>query len=55
MPLLQELPYLLGETVFRMGRGADAERWAREALRRNPNEPRVHQLLQQMQKVAARN
>jgi choline-sulfatase len=47
-------PYLLAETLSRLGRGADAERWAREALRRNPNEPRVHQLLQRMQKAGAR-
>jgi tetratricopeptide (TPR) repeat protein len=47
-------PYLLAETLSRLGRGAEAERWAREALRRNPNEPRAHQLLQRIQKAAAR-
>jgi tetratricopeptide (TPR) repeat protein len=41
-------PYLLAETLSRAGRMADARRWAREALRRSPDEPKVRQLLRRM-------
>lgn len=41
-------PYLLAETLAELGRRADAERWAGEALKRSPREPRVQQLLQRI-------
>jgi choline-sulfatase len=43
-------PYLLAETFSRAGRIADARRWGEEALRRGPNEPRVKQLVQRLEK-----
>lgn len=43
-------PYLLAETLARAGRTADAKRWAEEALRRGPNEPRVKQLAERISK-----
>jgi choline-sulfatase len=43
-----EGPYLLAETLAALGRRPEAERWALEARRRSPNEPRVEQLLQRM-------
>ena len=45
-----EGPYLLAETLAALGRRAEAERWALEARRRSPNEPRVEQLLQGMRR-----
>ena len=41
-----EGPYLMAETLLAVGRRADAERWAAEALRRGPNDPRAGELLQ---------
>jgi len=41
-------PYLMAETLVGMGRRAEAERWAQEALRRSPGEPRVQQLLRRI-------
>ena len=38
-------PYLMAETLAGLGRRADAQRWAREALRRSPNDPRARQLV----------
>jgi choline-sulfatase len=38
-------PYLMAETLAGRGRRAEAERWAREALRRSPNDPRAQQLV----------
>jgi choline-sulfatase len=43
-----EGPYLLAETLMALGRRQDAERWAREALRRSPNDPRLTPLLKQV-------
>jgi tetratricopeptide (TPR) repeat protein len=43
-------PYLLAETLAQAGRTADAKRWASEALRRSPEEPRVKALLQRIEK-----
>jgi choline-sulfatase len=47
-------PYLLAETLSGLGRRQEAERWAREALRRSPNEPRVLQLLRRLQGAGSR-
>jgi tetratricopeptide (TPR) repeat protein len=47
-----EGPYLLAETLAGIGRPKDAARWADEAVRRNPNDPRVQQLLQRIQRAA---
>jgi choline-sulfatase len=41
-------PYLLAETLAGLGRRPEAQRWAREALRRGPNDPRVQQLAQRL-------
>jgi choline-sulfatase len=38
-------PYLMAETLAGLGRRADAQRWAREALRRSPSDPRARQLV----------
>ena len=40
-----EGPYLLAETLLALGRRQDAERWAREAARRTPDDPRLKPLL----------
>ena len=48
-----EGPYLLAETLAAGGR-QDAERWAQEALRRSPNEPRAQELLQRIRRSAGR-
>ena len=39
-----EGPYLMAETLAGLGRRQDASRWAQEALRRSPSDPRVQQL-----------
>jgi predicted Zn-dependent protease len=49
-----EGPYLMAETLAALGRRAEAERWALEARRRSPNEPRVEQLLQGMRRSSRR-
>ena len=49
-----EGPYLLAETLAALGRRVEAERWALEARRRSPNEPRVEQLLQGMRSSGGR-
>jgi arylsulfatase A-like enzyme/Tfp pilus assembly protein PilF len=41
-------PYLMAETLATQGRRKEAERWAEEALRRSPGEPRVLRLLQRI-------
>jgi choline-sulfatase len=41
-------PYLLAETLSNAGRRPEAQRWAQEALRRAPNDPRVQQLSQRL-------
>ena len=41
-------PYLMAETLAGMGRRPEARRWAQEALRRAPSEPRVQQLVQRL-------
>ena len=43
-------PYLLAETLAQAGRAAEAKRWADEALRRGPNEPRVKELVARISK-----
>ena len=43
-----EGPYLLAETLASLGRRQEAERWAEEALRRSPNDPRAQQLLRRI-------
>ena len=48
-----EGPFLLAETLASLGRRQQAERWALEALRRSPNEPRVEQLLQRIRRHVA--
>ena len=45
-----EGPYLLAETLAALGRRQEAARWAEEARRRSPNDARVQQLLQQVQR-----
>lgn len=45
-----EGPYLMAETLASRGRRQEAERWAREALRRSPNDARAQQLLERVQK-----
>jgi choline-sulfatase len=45
-----EGPYLLADTLAGLGRRQQAERWAREALRRRPNDARAQQLLERVQK-----
>ncbi len=47
-------PYLSGETLLRLGRREEAARWAREAIRRSPNDPRAQQLLQRTQQAGGR-
>ncbi len=37
-------PYLMAETLAGLGRRGEAERWASEALRRAPNDPRARRL-----------
>ncbi len=49
-----EGPYLLAETLAAVGQRQDAERWAQEALRRSPNEPRAQELLQRIGRSAGR-
>ena len=49
-----EGPYLLAETLAAVGQRQDAERWAQEALRRSPNEPRAQELLQRIRRSAGR-
>ena len=46
-------PYLLGDTLSRLGRRQEAERWAREAQRRSPNDPRVQELLRRILRASA--
>jgi tetratricopeptide (TPR) repeat protein len=46
-------PYLLAETLASLGRRTEALRWAEEALRRSPNEPRAQQLLQRLRRPPA--
>jgi tetratricopeptide (TPR) repeat protein len=41
-------PYLMAETLARLGRRQEAQRWAQEALRRNPDDPRAQELLQRV-------
>ena len=41
-------PFLMAETLAGMGRRPEARRWAQEALRRRPNDPRAQELLQRM-------
>jgi choline-sulfatase len=41
-------PYLLAETLATLGRRQEAARWAQEARRRSPSEPRVQELLQRI-------
>ncbi|HVO11707.1 MAG TPA: sulfatase-like hydrolase/transferase [Vicinamibacteria bacterium] len=41
-------PYLLAETLAARGRRAEADRWAQEALRRSPGDPRAQQLAQRL-------
>jgi tetratricopeptide (TPR) repeat protein len=41
-------PYLMAETLAGTGRRPEARRWAQEALRRRPNDPRAHELLQRV-------
>ena len=43
-----EGPYLMAETLLALGRREDADRWAREAVRRRPDDPRARQLLQRV-------
>ena len=43
-------PYLVAETLAQAGRAAEAKRWADEALRRGPNEPRVKELVARISK-----
>ena len=45
-----EGPYLMAETLASRGRTQEAERWAREALRRSPNDARARQMLERVQK-----
>ena len=45
-----EGPFLLAETLASRGRRQEAERWAREALRRSPNDARAQQLLERVRK-----
>ena len=40
----------MAETLAGLGRRQQAERWAREALRRSPNDARAQQLLERVQK-----
>jgi tetratricopeptide (TPR) repeat protein len=47
-------PYLLAETLATRGRLKEAERWAEEALRRRPSEPRVLRLLQRLRAAPRR-
>jgi choline-sulfatase len=49
-----EGPYLMAETLMALGRREDADRWAQEALRRAPRDPRVGQLLEQMRRSASK-
>jgi tetratricopeptide (TPR) repeat protein len=46
-------PYLLAETLTGLGRRREAQRWAEEALRRSPDEPRVRQLLERIRRTPA--
>ena len=41
-------PYRLAETLLRAGRTANARRWAEEALRRGPKQPRMKQLVERV-------
>jgi predicted Zn-dependent protease len=41
-------PYLLAQTLAGLGRRPEAKRWAQEALRRRPNDPRAQELLQRV-------
>ena len=47
-------PYLLAETLAGLGRRTESLRWAEEALRRSPNEPRAQQLRQRIRGVIER-
>jgi tetratricopeptide (TPR) repeat protein len=47
-------PYLLAETLAGLGRRPEAERWAEEALKRSPGEPRVLQLLQRVRGMSGK-
>jgi arylsulfatase A-like enzyme/tetratricopeptide (TPR) repeat protein len=42
-------PYLMAETLAALGRRAEARRWAQEAVRRSPGDPRARQLAQRLQ------
>jgi choline-sulfatase len=41
-------PYLMAETLANLGRRPEAQRWAQEALRRGPSDPRVRQLAERL-------
>jgi len=47
-------PYLLAETLANLGHRTEALRWAEEALRRSPNEPRARELMQRLRRPPAR-
>jgi arylsulfatase A-like enzyme/Flp pilus assembly protein TadD len=47
-------PYLMAETLAGQGRRQEAERWAEEALRRSPNDPRAQQLLRRVREARSR-
>lgn len=42
-------PYMMAETLVELGRRAEARRWAQEAVRRNPGDPRARELAQRLQ------
>ncbi len=45
-------PYLMAETLAGLGRRPEAERWAEEALRRSPDDPRAcKRLLQRIRQA----
>jgi tetratricopeptide (TPR) repeat protein len=43
-----EGPYLLAETLLATGRRQQAEKWAAEALRRSPADPRAQELVRRI-------
>jgi arylsulfatase A-like enzyme/Tfp pilus assembly protein PilF len=45
-----EGPYLMAETLAQLGRRPEAQRWAQEAQRRAPGDPRVQQLAQRLER-----
>ena len=50
-PMRSRVPILLAETLAGLGRRQEAERWAQEALRRSPTDPRAQQLLQRIRRM----